>query len=161
LLAISPDKHISTATNKRITGDVESRNCYAVPKQWQKLKVRGSIFVPILCIFFINHPPPPFGTLNASCPLCGLCLYLHYSRVLCKLQRGLTAVNAWCERCNIQINEEKTQVIVFSWRFRFPEGALELNGRDIPFVNNVTYLRVAFDKGWGGGCHGDAISKGL
>jgi hypothetical protein len=29
-------------------------------------------------------------------------------RVLCKLQRGLTAVNSWCECLNIKINKRKT-----------------------------------------------------
>jgi hypothetical protein len=31
--------------------------------------------------------------------------------VLCKLQRGLTAVNSWCECWSIKINEGKTQAI--------------------------------------------------
>jgi hypothetical protein len=35
------------------------------------------------------------------------CIYVveeHERRVLCKLQRGLTAVNSRCERWNIKIN---------------------------------------------------------
>jgi hypothetical protein len=31
----------------------------------------------------------------------------HERRVLCKLQRGLTAVKSWCERLNIKINKGK------------------------------------------------------
>jgi hypothetical protein len=67
-------------------------------------------------------------------------------RVLCKLQRGLTAVKSWCDRWNIKIYEGKTQAIYFSRRLRVPEDVLQLNGRDIPFVNNVTYLGVTFDR---------------
>jgi hypothetical protein len=38
----------------------------------------------------------------------------HDSRVLCKLQCGLTAVNSCCEHWNIKINEGETQAIYFS-----------------------------------------------
>jgi hypothetical protein len=47
------------------------------------------------------------GTWNSSSSVRGRYLYLldkHERRVLCKLQRGLTAVNSWCERWNIKIN---------------------------------------------------------
>jgi hypothetical protein len=57
--------------------------------------------------------------------------------VLRKLQRGLTAMEAWCERWNIKINEDKTQAIYFSHR-RAPVGThLTLKGRNIPFVKEV------------------------
>jgi hypothetical protein len=68
------------------------------------------------------------------------------SYVLIKLQRGLSAIETWCERCNIKINEDKTQIIFFSHRLRAPEAHLTLNGRNIPFVNHVKYLGVIFDK---------------
>jgi hypothetical protein len=42
----------------------------------------------------------------------------HERCALCKLRRGLTAVNSWCQRCNIKINEGKTQAIYFSRRPR-------------------------------------------
>jgi hypothetical protein len=47
---------------------------------------------------------------------------------------------------DVKINEDKTQAIYFSHRFRSPEAHLTLNGRDIPFVNHVKYLGVIFDK---------------
>jgi hypothetical protein len=50
-----------------------------------------------------------------------------WNRVLCNLQRGLTAVNSWCERWNIRINEGKNQAIYFSRRLRVPEDALKPN----------------------------------
>jgi hypothetical protein len=49
----------------------------------------------------------------------GTCVYTtekHERRVLCKLQRGLTAVNSWCECWNIKINGGKTQKTWRPWR---------------------------------------------
>jgi hypothetical protein len=45
-------------------------------------------------------------------------------RVLLKLQRGVTAVNSWCECCNIKQNEGKTQAIYFSRSPRVPDEVL-------------------------------------
>jgi hypothetical protein len=70
----------------------------------------------------------------------------HERRVLWKLQRGLAAVKSWCERCNIEINEEKAQPIYFSRRLKSSWGRAYLIGRDVPLVNNVTYLGVTFDR---------------
>jgi hypothetical protein len=47
------------------------------------------------------------------------------------------------KRCNIKINEDK---IYFPHRIRPYESLLTLNGRNTPFVNNVKYLGVIFDK---------------
>jgi hypothetical protein len=47
---------------------------------------------------------------------------------------------------NIKINEEKTRAIYFSHQRRLPDSLLTLNGQNIPFVNNVKYLGVIFDK---------------
>jgi hypothetical protein len=63
-----------------------------------------------------------------------------------KLQRSLTSMEAWCERWNIKINEDKTQGIYFSHSLRLPVSRLTLNGRDIPFVNSIKYLGVIFNK---------------
>jgi hypothetical protein len=52
----------------------------------------------------------------------------------------------WSKRWNIKINEEKMQVTYFSHQIRQPESLLTLNGWNIPFVNNVKYLRVIFEK---------------
>jgi hypothetical protein len=70
----------------------------------------------------------------------------HKRRVLCKLQRALTAVISWWEHWNIKIIEEKFRAICFSRRLRVPDGLLHLYGPDIPFVNNVTYFGITFDK---------------
>jgi hypothetical protein len=77
------------------------------------------------------------------------CIYAsekHESRVLRKLQRGLTAVNSWYEHCNTEINEDKSQAIYFSRRRKVPGNVLQIKGRDIPFVNSVKYLCVTIDR---------------
>jgi hypothetical protein len=66
--------------------------------------------------------------------------------VLRKLQRGLSAIETWCERWYIKINEDKSQAIYFSHRLTAPETHLILNGRNIPFVSHVIYLGVIFNK---------------
>jgi hypothetical protein len=55
-------------------------------------------------------------------------------------------MEAWCERWNIKINEDKTPGIYFCRSRRQPESHLTLNGRDIPFVNSAKYLDVIFDR---------------
>lgn len=54
-------------------------------------------------------------------------------------------MNLWCELRNIKISEGKTPATYFSRRLTVPDDVLQLKGRDIPFVNNVTYLGVIFD----------------
>jgi hypothetical protein len=63
-----------------------------------------------------------------------------------KLQRGLDSMVAWYERSNIKINVDKTPTIYFSHHRAPPKSLLTLNGRKNPFVNNVKYLGVIFDK---------------
>jgi hypothetical protein len=47
---------------------------------------------------------------------------------------------------NINIHEGKSLAICFSRRLRIPDYVLQLNERDIPFVNTLTYLGVTFDR---------------
>jgi hypothetical protein len=106
---------------------------------------QGSVLVPIFCSLHMNDTPASPGTHLAD----DTCIYAteKYERcVLCKVQRGLTAVNSWCELSNIKINEGKTQAIYFSKRLIVHDDVLQLKGRDIPFVNNITYLGVTFDR---------------
>jgi hypothetical protein len=50
-----------------------------------------------------------------------------------------------CECRIVQLNELKSQAIYFSRRFRVPDN-VQLNGRDIPLANKVTYLGVTFNR---------------
>jgi hypothetical protein len=63
----------------------------------------------------------------------------------CKLQRGLTAVKFWWERWNINSINGKPRPSISLEDFRVPEDVLQLNGPNIPFVNNLKYLGVIFD----------------
>jgi hypothetical protein len=59
-------------------------------------------------------------------------------------------MEAWCERWNIKINEDKTRGIYFSRSRRPPESRLTLNGKKkkkkIPFVNSSKYIGLIFDR---------------
>jgi hypothetical protein len=66
--------------------------------------------------------------------------------VLQKLQRGLNALDTWCECWNIKINEDKAQAVYFFHRLRPSEVHLTLNDWETPLVNHVKYLGVIFDK---------------
>jgi hypothetical protein len=109
---------------------------------------QGSILTPVLYSLYINDAPAAPGT-HFTLFADDTCIYAtekHELPVPFKSQRGLTAVNSWCERWNIKINEGKTQAIYFSRRLRVPVDVLQLKGRDIAFVNNVTCFGVTFDR---------------
>jgi hypothetical protein len=77
-----------------------------------------SVLAPTLCKLYINEVHQTTGghvTLFTD----NMCLYAIGRKegyVLRKLQRGLTAMAAWCQRWNIKIREEKTQAICFCQR---------------------------------------------
>jgi hypothetical protein len=70
--------------------------------------------------------------------------YCKESYVLKKLQCGLTAMEAWCEHWNIEINEDKTQATYFSHRRGLVRTHLTVKGRNFPFVKEVKYIGVIF-----------------
>jgi hypothetical protein len=101
---------------------------------------QGSVLAPVLYGLHINDA--------LAAPETHLVLFAtekHERRVLCKLQRGFTAANSWCERCNIKNNEGKTQAIYFSDGLESLRMYYSLKRRDILFVNIVTYLGVTFN----------------
>jgi hypothetical protein len=68
---------------------------------------QGSVLAPIFYSLYLNDVPAAPGT-HLALFADDACIYAaekHESRVLCKLQRGLTAVNAWYERWNIKTNK--------------------------------------------------------
>jgi hypothetical protein len=81
--------------------------------------------------------------------------------VLRKLQRGLSAIETWCKRWNIKVNEDKPQAIYFSHRLKPPEAHITLNIQNIPFVHHVKYLSVIFDKKFFQGAHQSAFCTQL
>jgi hypothetical protein len=52
----------------------------------------------------------------------------------------------WSKSWNSKMNEDKMEALYFSHRIRPPESLLTPNGRNIPFVNNIKYLCVIFDR---------------
>jgi hypothetical protein len=108
---------------------------------------QGFILAPVLYGLYINVAPIAPGT-HLALFMDNTCIYMtekHENHVLCKLQHRLTVVNSWCEHWTTKIKEVKTQVISFSRRLRVPDD-VQLNRRDIPFINNVMYLGVTFDR---------------
>jgi hypothetical protein len=92
-----------------------------------------SVLAPILYFLYINEAPAAPG-VHLALFADDACIYpaeKHKRRVLCKLQRGLTAVNSWCERWNRKLKEGKTHT-----RLRVLDAVIQLNERDSPFVNN-------------------------
>jgi hypothetical protein len=93
--------------------------------------------------------PPQIQGVHLALFADDTCLYATDRKegfIIRKLQRGLTSVEAWCERWNIKINEDQTQGIYFSHSRRPPAARFTLNGKDIPFVNSIKYLSVTFEK---------------
>jgi len=118
------------------------------PTEIQAGVPQGSVLSPILYNLYINDAPQTPGTYLALFAD-DTCIYATDRKagfVTRKLQRGLTYVELWCERWNIKINEDKTQAIYFSRGNGPAESHLTLKGRNIPFVNQVKYLGVIFDK---------------
>jgi hypothetical protein len=73
--------------------------------------VRGSVIYAV-CAEVIYREPDVYLGLFAD----DTCIYATHCKegyILRKLQRGLSAIETWCERCNIKINEDKTQIIYF------------------------------------------------
>jgi hypothetical protein len=66
--------------------------------------------------------------------------------VLRKLQCGLSSTEAWCKRWNIEIKEERSQVINSSYRFIPCENNLASNGENVPIGNHEKHLGVIVDK---------------
>jgi hypothetical protein len=119
---------------------------FSTPRNIEAGVPEGSVLAPILYRLFLNDAPAARGTHLAlfADDTCTYPTEKHERRVL---SCGLTAVNSRCEQWNIKINERKTRTTYFSRILRVPDDVLQLIGQDTPFVNNVTYLGVTFDRG--------------
>jgi hypothetical protein len=127
---------LSTSLNKLIASFVTNRKFkflvegeFSTPMERVAGVPLGSVLGPILYSLYINDAPAAPGTqlVLFTDDTCIYATEKHESRVLSKSQRGLTAMNSWCERWNVKINEGKTHAIYFSRRLRVPEDALKPN----------------------------------
>jgi hypothetical protein len=95
---------------------------FTVPRKIEAGVPQDSILAPVLRSLYINDAPAAPGT-HLTLFADGTCIHAtekHEHRAVCKLQRGLTAVNMWCERWNIKFNGGKRQAIYFSRRLKNP-----------------------------------------
>jgi hypothetical protein len=125
----------------------------STPREIQAGVPQRSFLSPIIYNLYINDAPQTPGTQLALFAD-DTCIYATDRKIgftISKLQPGLMSMEARCKRWNIKINEYKTQAIYFSHGNRPVESHLTLKGRNIPFVNNVKYLGINFDRkiSWG------------
>jgi hypothetical protein len=110
--------------------------------------LQGSVLTPILYSLYINDSPR--GNWNSSCSVRGRHLYLRDRET--RMSRSLqTATRPHCSEFVVWALKHKDQwrkiqAFYFSRRLRVLEEVLQPNGRDISFVNNVTYLGASFDR---------------
>jgi hypothetical protein len=100
---------------------------------------QGSIFAATLHNVY-KYVAPAAPATHLAPVADDTCIYTtekHECLVLCKLQRGLTAVNSLCESCNIKINERKLRQSI---SISISDDVIQLSRRDIPSVNHVAYL---------------------
>jgi hypothetical protein len=116
----------------------------STPRIMQAGLPQGSVLSPTLFIMYTNDTSQ---TTDVSLAIFAddTCLYATESKegyVLRELQRGLNSMAEWRKHWSIKIDEGKIQAIYFSHQIKPPEFLLTLNGRNIPFVDNVKYIGV-------------------
>jgi hypothetical protein len=82
----------------------------AVFRVWSVSKLYNEGQLPLTGL-----PPVYLGLIAKETCICG---DRKEGCVLRKLQRGLSAIETWCECWNINVNEDKTQAVYFSHRLR-------------------------------------------
>jgi hypothetical protein len=135
----------SFLSQRKFVASVEGE--MSAPREMQAVVPQRSVLSLTLFNMYINDVPQTHGVY--------LALFAHDASLyvtdrkegfVSKFQRGLSSMKTSCERWNIKINEAKFQGIYFARSRRPAESHLTLNGTNIPFVNNVKYLGVIFDK---------------
>jgi hypothetical protein len=99
---------------------------FSTPRKLAAGVPQYSVLVSVLYSLYISDVPTAPGT---HFPLFAddTCIYVtkkHELHIVCQVQRCLTAMNSWCDRWNININEGETQAIYFSTEV--PDDVLQL-----------------------------------
>jgi hypothetical protein len=137
----------SFLSNRKFSVSVEGE--MSTPRIMKAGVPQGSVLSPTLFNLSVNDMPQTTG-VHLALFAEDTCLYATEHKegyVLRKLQRGLNSMAEWSKLWNIKMNEDKTQAVyLFLHRIRLLESLLTINGQNIPFVNNVKYLGVIFDR---------------
>jgi hypothetical protein len=106
-------------------------------------------FRPCLSIVHISNAFSGMRNLSSSVTKY---IYIYISKtmkhergVLCRLQRGLNAVNSWRERWNTKFNEGNLRRFLFVQNYT-PWWRSTAKRTKLPFANNVTILGFTFDR---------------
>jgi hypothetical protein len=108
----------SFLTDRKLKVLVEGE--FSTPRKIEAWVPQGSVLAPILYSLYVKDTSAAAGT-HLPLFVDDTCIYAtekHKRRVLCKLQRGLTAVKSWCERWNVRISKGTSQAIYFFRRLR-------------------------------------------
>ena len=54
----------------------------------------------------------------------------------------LDSLTAWGKRCGLHFNPEKSVAVIFTRRRKTPPCALKVDGKDIPYKQEVKYLSL-------------------
>jgi hypothetical protein len=138
------DERPTSTTQRKLRVSVEGE--MSMPRVMQGGVPPGSVLSPTLFSMYITGAPETHGVQLFAGDTCLYATDRKEGFIVRQLQRGLSSVEAWCERWNIKINEDKTLWIYFSRSRRPPESHHTLNRRNVPFVNSVKYLGVISDK---------------
>jgi hypothetical protein len=101
----------------------------STPMEMRSGEPQGSVLSPNLYNMHINDAPQTSGAYLALFAD-DTCLYATDRKegfVVRKLQRGLSSIEIWCERWDIQINEERIRGFTFFRSRRPPVSHLTLN----------------------------------
>jgi len=109
---------------------------------------QGAVLSPFLYNIYVSDPPRTQRT--------SLALYADDTAIMARsrsgrlltryLQEETTALEKWCNKWKIDLNAEKMQTIVFKRRPKMIEGNVRLQGMDIEWRNEATYLGVKMDQ---------------
>ena len=64
---------------------------------------------------------------------------------IARLQKMLDKLTAWGNTCGLKFNPEKSVAVLFTRRRRKPTKSLTIDGKPIPFQQEVKYLGVTLD----------------